>query len=204
MPDFYYDLVQGSVEWFEKRLGRVTSSEISPLMAQRGLGKGAETYAVKIATEQITGVLPRGFKNKATEHGNTFESEAIAHYEITKWDQVTPCGGCLKNDIWSSTDGIVGENGIVEVKSLYVGSNHGQALYYKESPSKYKAQIQTGLAVTERDWCDYISFDPSFPGSLKIYIQRVYRDEPYIKLIWERHKMFLDLVEEVKIKIQSK
>ena len=50
-----------------------------------------------------------------------------------------------------------------------------------ELPATYKPQVQGQLWISEREWCDFVSYDPRIPHSSRFFCTRVYRDEKYIK-----------------------
>jgi predicted phage-related endonuclease len=71
-----------------------------------------------------------------------------------------------------SPDGLVGEDGLIEIKSPRQ-KHHLRSLLSDEVPAEYVAQVQTGLAVTGRAWCDFITYAPGLP----LFIHRCARDE---------------------------
>ena len=51
----------------------------------------------------------------------------------------------------------------------------------KKEPTTYTAQIQGQLWVCEREWCDFVSYQPEFPDNARLLVRRVFRDDAYIK-----------------------
>ena len=77
-----------------------------------------------------------------------------------------------------SPDGLVADDGLIEIKSRRPKTQL-DTLLADSVPEANMAQIQTGLYVTGRDWCDYISFC----GGLPLYIKRVYPDPKWAQAI---------------------
>lgn len=184
---------QGTEEWHFERMGRFTSSCYSKLMASSRkkdqiFGDTAFSYILEVACERLTNE-PQGFAgSKATEWGNDHESMAIGYYS-SKQDLIVDESPFIPFGLnaGGSPDGLVGSDGIIEVKCPFNSVNHLK--YFKEGseiPKDYAIQIQGNLLVTGRDWCDFISFDPRMPESHKIFIKRVTRDEEMINKIQER------------------
>ena len=80
-----------------------------------------------------------------------------------------------------SPDGLVGEDGMVEIKCPASMHKHVEALRSGAHATEYKWQIQGQLWVAQRQWCDAVSYDPRFPDDLQLAVKRVERDEKAIK-----------------------
>jgi putative phage-type endonuclease len=168
---------QNSPEWHEARTGVVTASCFSEVLS-KGRGKEPsktrQTYMYKLAGERIRGEATDSFSNIYTDRGHEFEDVAKSLYTQQTGNEVIDCGFML--DICGySPDGLVGDDGLIEIKTK---SAHIQiaVLLSDEVPSEHTAQIQGGLMVSGRQWCDFISYCPGLP----IFIKRVFRDEDYI------------------------
>lgn len=88
---------------------------------------------------------------------------------------VAECGFMIRDD-WGfllgySPDGLVGDDGLIEVKSPRA-KEHVRTVLADEVPARYMPQLQAGLLVSGREWCDYVSFS----GGLPLYTKRVYAD----------------------------
>lgn len=176
----FHNVKQGTDEWQELRLGRATSSKFQAVMT-KGKRKGEEfgktffTYIHDLLAEKHTGQT-RDFSSKATEWGNLYEPVARAEYSDRTFINVEQIGFCsLGEYIGASTDGLVSTNGILEIKCPENPANHIDYCL-NGLPKQYIAQIQGGLYVTGREYCDFVSFDPRFEEKDWMYIQRVYRD----------------------------
>lgn len=192
------DCVQGSDSWIEARLGMVTASKFSDVMA-KGAGKTRKTYMIDLATEAMEGTQTVGYFDKNMEAGQEKEEAARKFYELITGCSVEEVGFVKRDDsVGASPDGLVGEDGLLEIKCP-LGKTHTRYILEDKVISIYKPQIQGQLWVTERKWCDFLSYRPE---NLKRphFIKRVYRDEPYIKELAIEVTMFVsqlkDMVEQ--------
>lgn len=174
-----FDCIQGSDAWVAARLGRVTSSKFSDVMA-KGQGKSRKTYMINLATEIMEGTQTVSYFDKNMEAGKEKEPFAREFYELINKCPVTEVG-FVERDEWvgCSPDGFVGEDGLLEIKCP-LGKTHTRFILEDKAPSTYNAQIQGQLWVTGRRWCDFLSFRPE-NNKRPHFIKRVFRDEEYIK-----------------------
>lgn len=175
---YHYNILQGSEEWHEMRIGRLTGGVASVFLTKgknSEFGTGATTLIYRKAGEFITQETNQIFVNAAMERGTELEPIAIKAYEEETYNKVNRVAFVeLNTFVGCSPDGLVGDNGIIEVKCPM----HTEFLRYadtKEIPIDYVAQMQFNLFVTGRDWCDYIVFHPGFNNSL--LIETIKRDE---------------------------
>jgi hypothetical protein len=171
-----FNFEQGTDEWFACRLGIPTASCFKDVLA-KGQGKTRRTYMLKLIGERLTGECQESYSNAHMERGHVMEEEARNLYEFQNDVEVEQVGFIRNVDFQAgySPDGVVGESGLVEIKSKLP---HLQidVLLLGELPSEHKAQVQGGLWVSEREWCDFVSYWPKLP----LFVKRVYRDEKYI------------------------
>jgi putative phage-type endonuclease len=189
---------QGTQEWHAERCGCVTASRFSLLMGKpraksREWTDAAETYALDLAAERLTGTPQEFGGSAATEWGNAEEPIARAAYEAT-CDCFVELAPFMRHPfaewVGGSPDGFAGDNGIIEIKSPYRISNHLATVRAGKVPAEHIAQVQGNLWVTGRDWCDFISWHPALPDSCRLFISRVKRDEDYINQLAERVEAF--------------
>jgi putative phage-type endonuclease len=192
------EVEQGSDEWRKARLGYVSASSVSAVMA-KGAGKTRQSYLEKIVAERLTREIGEGYSNASMEWGTQTEPQARMAYEVSCETFVTKTGFHKHPSIeWLgvSPDGLVGEDGLVEIKCPNTSTHLG---YIKEGkcPSEYYKQIQCQLWVTGRKWCDFVSFDPRIKKeTLKLLVVRVQRDEQLIAEIEAEVIKFLADVEK--------
>lgn len=178
---------QGSQEWIKARLGKVTASRIADVMAKTKAGPSAmrSGYMADLLVERLTGEQAERFINEAMRHGTATEPMARTAYQFKTDAFVDEVGfidhPSLKNS-GASPDGIIGEDGLIEIKCPNT-KTHLETIQSRTVPGKYVLQMQWQMACTDRQWCDFVSFDPRLPDHLQLFIQRVPRDDAKIKEI---------------------
>lgn len=183
---------QHSPEWFQARLGNCTGSRVSDALSMlkrasngRVAGDSSQAridYMLECALGRLTGIVPDHFVTQAMEWGIENEDHAVAAYEVVS-DKI---GGTSKVGIGAhprierflaSPDRYVGSDGVLEVKCPTSAVHLG---YYRAGciPEQYMHQCMAELACSpDRDWIDFVSFDPRFPVKLQVFIApRMYRD----------------------------
>ena len=193
------DIIQGSAEWRALRCGRVTASRIADLITKTKTGWGASraNYAAELITERLTGESAPAFQNDAMRWGTEKEPDARAAYEWRTDAGVVEVGFVIHPTIvmsGASPDGLVGEDGLVEIKCPNTAT-HLDTLTGRSVPGKYLTQIHWQLACTGRQWCDYVSFDPRMPEAMRLYVQRVKRDNAQIDELENHVRGFLTEIE---------
>ena len=196
------DITQGSEKWLALRAGKVTASKFADVMSKgRGSApsKTRATYMLQLAAEILTGQPEESFTNKYMEWGNEKEPEARELYEFQSDNDVEEVAFILHNDhIGVSPDGIVGDKGLLEIKCPKTTTQLDRVLT-GEFPSAYKAQCQGQLWVSEREWLDFVSYDPRINGDASYFQTRIERDEEYIaRLRTEVYKFVAELTMMVK------
>lgn len=189
---------QGTDEWLEARLGRATASEFKNVITKIKTGEAAarRNYKVQLVLERINGKRAERFKTAAMEWGNETEELAATEYMLKTGNIVETCGIFLHNErmIGDSPDRLVDTDGTVEIK-CFNSANHLEALKQNKMPKEHMPQVQGHMWMTNRKWCDFVSFDPDFPADAQLFIQRIYRDEDYIAMLQEELDQFLDEVD---------
>jgi len=190
---------QLSPEWFAARLGKVTASRVADILATIKSGESASrrNYKVQIVTERLTQIKTETYMNQAMQDGIDREPTAREIYEHLKNVKVIETGFVNHHTIemaGASPDGLVGDDGIIEIKCP-IETTHTTNLLEKKLPSKYKPQVQFQLACTQRKWCDFISYNPNFEPRLQLSVVRVERDDEYIEHIEFEILKFLAEVE---------
>ena len=195
------NLIQGSAEWLQARLGKITASSSQSLMAAKGLGKGAETYALELIAEIITEEPKYVPVTWQMEHGHEYEPVAREIYELNRNVTVKQVGGIQYDDsMWYSPDGLVGDDGLIEIKCPQP-LQHLRILTHEGLMDEYYHQIQFGLYASGRAWCDWISYQPNFPDDKSFKVIRVERDEDYIRLLDKRIQEFKGMMKSLMDKI---
>lgn len=162
---------QGSKEWIASRLARPTCSQLHRIITKTGkLSTAAGTYIAELVTEWIIEAPhdPLAFRSQHMERGNALELAAIGDYEWKYGTEVTRCGLCIRDDdlLAGSPDGLVGEDGGVEIKTPGIVTHVDYLLNGFED---YYVQVQGLLFVTGRKWWDLYSFNPTLGEVRKRY-----------------------------------
>ena len=195
---------QYSPEWFAERLGKVTASRISDMMAKTKTGWGASraNYMAALIAERLTGVPQESWTSAAMQWGIDMEPEAIAAYEFRQDCAVVPAGFVPHPTIemsGASPDGYVGDDGLVEFKCPNVAT-HLDTLLGGSVPGKYALQMQWQMACTGRQWCDFVSYDPRMPEAMRLFVRRVKRDDKQIEELENHVVVFLA---EIALKMEG-
>lgn len=145
-------------------------------------GKTAWSYAYKVACERLGVEFPEVWA-KAMEWGIEQELDAIEAYQAQTGQMVTlndVIHHPILDYVSGTPDGLIGTDGIIEVKCPYNSVNHLMNLKNGAQLEDYKYQIQGYLWITGRKWCDFVSYDPRFKKDLQLAIYRVERDQMLI------------------------
>jgi putative phage-type endonuclease len=175
------DIVQGSAEWHQIRLGKATASRVADVVARTKSGYGASrsNYMAQLIAERLTGVPAESYVNAAMQHGTDTEPEARSAYEFYQGvtvEQVAFVPHPTIADAGCSPDGLVGGDGQVEIKCPQT-AGHLETLLGQAVPGKYETQMQFQMSCTGRKWCDFVSYDPRMPEHMRLFIMRVERDD---------------------------
>jgi putative phage-type endonuclease len=178
---------QRTPEWFAARLGMVTASRVADVMARTKTGPSASrmNYAAQLITERLTGQPTEGFSNAAMQWGTDKEPEARRAYVFRADVAVEEVGFIVHPRITgsgASPDGLVGDDGMVEIKCPNTAT-HLDTLSSGKPAGKYITQMQWQMACAERQWCDFVSYDPRLPEELRFFVQRIERDDALIKTL---------------------
>jgi len=195
-------MIQGSAEWHAARCGFITASRFGDVMKnprskKDKVSKDAERYLHELIAEHLTGE-PQGWEgNRATAWGNRYEPDAKTAYLWETGRQIEEVG-FIKHPsqylVGGSPDGLIGNDGMAEVKCPYNPAIHIHNAVHRKLPSEYVAQTQGNLWITDRKWSDHVSFDPRIAAKCSIVIVRVDRDEEFIEKLAERVAEFRELL----------
>lgn len=184
------DLVQGTQEWFDARLGMLTASILKNFMTPTGKRADNEKTRLavyELAAQRVSGFIELGWSSDDTERGHQDEIEARELYS-KNFARAQEVGFVVNNalgfDVGCSPDGLVGVDGMIEIKSRVQKHQLKTIVESTDAapiPSDHAIQVQTGLFVTGRKWCDYITYCAGMPMT----VIRVHRDEEVIAKIIE-------------------
>ncbi len=191
---------QRSPEWFAARAGKVTASRVADIVAKTKTGYAASraNYMAQLICERMIGQAQEGFSSSAMQWGTDTEPLARSAYEMEKDVFVTEVGMINHPTIemaGASPDGLVGDDGLVEIKCPNTAT-HIDNLLNNKAPANYVIQMQWQMACTGRQWCDFVSFDPRMPEDLQMMVVRVQRDEKQIATLEAEVIKFLDELQQ--------
>ena len=186
---------QGTEEWFSARLGKVTASRVADVIAKTKSGYSAsrDNYMAQLICERLTGQKGESFTNAAMQWGTETEPLARSAYEAHADLMVEEVGFVPHPKITmagASPDGLVGSLGMLEIKAPQTNT-HIETLLSQSVPTKYITQMQWQMRCCERQWCDFVSFDPRLPQDLQLFVKRVEFDAPYVAMLEEEVNLFL-------------
>lgn len=195
----FHDVIQNSDDWDTLRLGKVTASKFSTFMANDGkaFGDPAKRYALQVALELLTGKKSEfSFKNDDMERGHEQEPLARMLYEDENFVDVTNGGFFDWGNYGDSPDGLVGNDGVVEIKSV-IAPTHYATLTRGSFDPAYRWQLVGHLDCTGREWVDFVSFCADFPEGRQLITHRLHKVDYIAELnqLAERRAKFVELVE---------
>lgn len=181
----FVDCEQNSAKWISARTGRITASRISDLMATLKRGGEAASrrdYRAELIAERLTGKAESRYVSKEMRYGSEQEPFARTAYEIRSENTVDQVGFVFHPSLdfsGASPDGLIREDGGVEFKCPKT-TTHLAYIAAGTVPKEYENQMLWNMACAEREWWDFVSFDPRLPEKLMLFIVRMPRDEARI------------------------
>lgn len=199
---------QGTAAWLAERAGHATASRFKDILAQIRSGEAASrrNYRVQLITERLTGIPANGYTNAAMQWGVDNEPFARMAYEAATGAVVEETGFLRHPAIpWcgASPDGLIDADGGIEIKCPFESSVHVETLIAQRMPPDHLAQVQGCLWVSGRRWWDFISYDPRMPAHLRLFVQRIQRDDVYIQRLAKEVADFLAEVEVYLTKLSQ-
>ena len=162
----YYNIKQKSDEWLLLRKGKFTASHAQAI---GNAGAGLDSLCVEIMCD-ATAIKSDAYTNEDMERGNALEESARnAYIEFSEHDvreigfvenNAYPNAGC-------SPDGLVGEDGLIEIKCPN-NLNFFKLILEPKIKPEYMWQIQMQLLITGREWCDYVCYNENFEKKLVV------------------------------------
>jgi putative phage-type endonuclease len=196
------EVEQRSPEWFASRLGKVTASRVADVIAKTKSGYSAsrDNYMAQLICERLTGQQGESFTNAAMTWGTETEPLARSAFEAHADVMVEEVGFVPHpriRDSGASPDGLVGAEGMLEIKCPNTAT-HIDTLLTQTVPGKYITQMQWQMRCCERQWCEFVSFDPRLPQDLQLFVKRVEFNQTYVAMLEEE---VINFLEELEIKV---
>lgn len=194
----FHDVAQNTEEWELLRLGKATASKFGTFMANDGkaFGDPAKRYALQLALELSTGRKSEfSFKNDDMERGHEQEPIARMLYEEEHFTDIQNGGFFDWGAYGDSPDGLVGDDGVIEVKSVIAPVHYATIRRGSFDPA-YRWQLIGHLDCTQREWVDFVSYCADFPEGKQLSVHRLYRRDCLddIAALHRRRAEFLALV----------
>lgn len=167
-----HTVAQGTEEWLKLRLGKFTASSAQAIASN---GKGLETLVFEKVAEILTGKEKEAYTNVDIERGHQLEEMARSAYELETGNLVKKIGFIEVDEYMGcSPDGLIGEEGLVEIKCKN-DVNFVRMMIDQKVDPEHHWQMQMQMLLTGRVWCDYVVFNQNFPKP--IIVIRVDRDQ---------------------------
>lgn len=179
------DLVQGTDEWHDQRRGIVTASVVGRLITAKTMKPAnndeSRGLTALLVAERITGWTDPTYVSDDMLRGIEDEPRARDLYSEHYAPAVET--GFMVRDDWGfrigySPDGLVDEDGLIEVKSRRP-KKHLQTILADAVPAENMPQLQCGLLVSGREWIDYVSYC----GGMPMWRKRVTPDPAWFDAI---------------------
>jgi len=207
---YHTNLIQGSDEWRAARCGLLTASEmrliITPAKLQYATNEHAKSHLYELLAQRVTQFVEPSYISDDMLRGKEDEIDAIRHYQENYGYVQTV--GFITNDKWGFTlgyspDAMVGEDGLIEVKGRRQ-KYQAETIIQGKMPTEYMIQVQTGMLVAERKWCDFISYS----NGMHMIVIRVHADDVIQDAILQAATIFHGLLDTMldtyKAKISDK
>jgi putative phage-type endonuclease len=199
---------QRSDEWFAARLGKVTASRVSDIMAKTksGYSTSRKNYMAELLCERMTGRKEEGFESPAMKWGTETEPLARMAFELETGLLVEEVGLVDHATIpmfAASPDGLIGSDQGLEIKCPNTAT-HLETLLNGTIKSEYIIQMQVAMACTGRKNWYFASFDPRLPAHLQLFIKSIPRDDDQIAEIESEVKSFLAELDELIARLEAR
>lgn len=197
----FIDIEQNTREWHKMRLGKITASQFAKVMAKypKALEPNAKQYAFNIAWERVTGgKVEESYSNKHMQRGHDQEPIAREAYEVKKGFISVKNGGFWCNDdVGVSPDGLVDDNGVVEIKCV-IPFKQFETIRKGGFDTTYKWQFIANMHYTGRDYIDFVSYSQDYLPNCELYIHRLFKKDftEEIKALEDRVGQTLKLVDK--------
>lgn len=214
-PQLLTHFAQGTQEWFDIRVGRLTSSSIVDAITKRKRRSTKESSITEplqayldlrmtLAVERVTKKPIDHFVSRWMQEGKDKEPLARAAYELREDIETEQIGFAVHPEMaWAgaSPDGLVGDDGLVEFKCPKANT-HAEYLLMECIPEQYIPQMTWQMASTGRKWVDFVSFHQDFPGPLNLIVHRLHRNNEAIAVMEAEATAFLKEVQDLTLRLR--
>lgn len=201
---------QGTEAWHKARCGVITASKFKDACDTLKSGSPSDksiTYAAQVAMERISGKpCDETYVTWQMRQGTEREPKARMEYEALTSNLASESGVVLTDDrlFGYSTDGFINEDGMIEIKSL-ASAKKIVAMFRDEDYSEYEHQIQGGMWITGRKWCDFVMYVPELETvGNQLFHKRINRDDNFIEKLELNLMAFAKTVSEYESILRMK
>ena len=193
---------QRSPQWVRSRIGCLTASRMAAALDRKKDGTDSAArrdLKFAILAERLTDLASEGYVTPAMAWGIEQEPVAKEAYETATGAMLDEIGFCLHPSIeffGASPDALHHDGGLVEIKCPTT-TTHIAWMLAGEVPQQHRPQMLAQLAVTGREWCEFVSFDPRLPAAQQLFIARFMPTAEEIARIEDEARKFLDEVEQM-------
>ena len=200
-------MIQRSDEWNCARLGNVTASRVADIMpgVRGGYLASRKNYMAELICERLTGKPQESFQSEPMIRGIELEPYARSMYEAKNGVWVTEVGYLPHPTIehfGGSPDGLVGEDGLIEIKCPNTATMI-DVLMTEKVDRIYYTQMQVYMILAGAQWCDYVVYDDRLPENLCYFQKRVGADDKYMVEIETEVKKFLVELDDLEWKLRE-
>lgn len=207
---YYPDIEQGSPEWHAIRCGMLTASQMHLILTpslKTAENDKTRAYMYELLAQRITGYVEPAYISDDMLRGHDDEITALDLYRKNSDDGEFESVGFVTNDEWGFTigyspDGLVGDRGLVECKSRrqkYQMRTILDCFSKSTIDPDFIIQVQTGLLVTGRGWCDLVSYC----GGLPMATVRVFPDKKIMGAIVNAAKAFEEKIKAYRERYEN-
>lgn len=194
-------MMQGSPEWSQSRCGFVTASAFKFVLAKGrngGESIGRKNLRARLIAERLSGRPAQTYESDAMSAGKILEGRARTCFEVVTGKVVEEIGFIehpYTRWIGCSPDGLIAEDGLIEIKSHTEPAIHIETLQ-RGMPKEHLPQVQGQMWITGRKWVDFVSYSPDMPERHQLHIERIHRSTGYIAYLAAEVKAFLREVDK--------
>lgn len=193
---------QGSAEWFNDRIGKLTASNMGAALSflkNGGESKERKDLKIAILAERMTDIIREVYVTPAMLHGQEQEPAAKLAYTALTGTHIMPAPFVPHPTIenfGASPDGFIAPDGLLEVKcptsAKFIGWKLAGVV-----PEEHKPQMLAQLACTRRKWVEFVAFDPRMPEGKRLFICRYEPTLDEVAAVEKAAETFLAEVEEM-------
>lgn len=201
-------MIQRLAEWLAARTGALTGSRIYEACSKKKNGEYYQSRADLLnekLIERLTGQSADHFVTDAMLWGTMHEDDARTFYETQKSLMVAECAYIQHPAIahsGASPDGLVGEDGVIEIKCPTTGM-HLDTILSGEIPEKHTYQMAWEIESAGRKWADFISYDPRLPGNLSFFCKRYTPEPEFLETLRAEVVKFLAELDEIEARVRA-